>query len=1019
MAVGEPRFRRWLERGCRIAAFAGCASQPPRRSRSVGCRGLLAALGWLVFLVTGVGAAAASEPPREPIALGRTLRVLSGDLLEVEIVAAERMGQEAPRPWNFALPASAVTIPDAGRLVVTADDKPVAVTAVGMKRRALWAPLGGDTLRAGTWLYLRLGRELPADASVVVTNPDGTLWDAATTLRAVASATRENPAIHVNQVGYLPAEAKRAMIGYYLGSLGEMPLPAAKEFRVITAAGETVFEGRLKARPDRGYSYAPAPYQQVAEADFSALRTPGEYRVVVPGWGASLPFRIDDGVAMAFARTYALGIYHQRCGTTNALPFTRFVHGECHVAPAQVPSPAADFPAVWRILTASSKEGGAPGNGPILDGEAAQLYPFVHQGTVNITGGHHDAGDYGKYTTNSATFIHCLVFAVDALPGGDCDNLGLPESGDGIPDLLQEAKWEADFLARMQDDDGGFYFLVSPRDRAYEGDVLPDQGDPQVVWPKNTAATAAAVAALAQAGSSPHFQRAFPKEAADYLARAKKGWQFLQAALERYGPQGSYQRLTHYGDNHRHDDELAWAAAELFLATGDESYHRKFKQGCDPASDRIRRWGWWRMNECWGHAIRSYAFAARSGRIDAAKLDPALRAKCEAEIEAAGRDALRNSDESAYGTSFPAETKRMRGGGWYFSLDQAFDLAVASLLDYPRKNDPRPPFLDAYLANLNYEAGTNPVNISYVTGLGQRRAREVVQQFATNDRRLFPPTGLPLGNLQSGQPYLEPYRGELGALSFPEDGAASAPYPYYDRWTDTHNVSAEFVIVNQARALAGLVWLAARTEAARQPWRAAEGRITGLPEKIAVGKSTTARLVVPSGLDLSHADITWEAAGGQSGRGESFTFAPGAHGRQWVEAEAEWPDGRRVFAVAELDADNGRATVTVTAPQATASVAKGTQAVFRFQRTGKTTAPLTVQFALGGSATKWNDYRRPEGDMPVEIVIPAGSASVDMTIRAVPGELGTSTRDVRLTVKPDENYNVGTPREAKITVSGS
>jgi hypothetical protein len=41
----------------------------------------------------------------------------------------------------------------------------------------------------------------------------------------------------------------------------------------------------------------------------------------------------------------------------------------------------------------------------------------------------------------------------------------------------------------MQDDDGGFYFLVYPRDRAYENDVLPDHGDPQIVWPKNTAAT--------------------------------------------------------------------------------------------------------------------------------------------------------------------------------------------------------------------------------------------------------------------------------------------------------------------------------------------------------------------------------------------------------------------------------------------------------------------------------------------------------------------------------------------------
>ena len=127
-------------------------------------------------------------------------------------------------------------------------------------------------------------------------------------------------------------------------------------------------------------------------------------------------------------------------------------------------------------------------------------------------------------TRSTAPRSFTLVFAADALPGvGELDNLGLPESGDGKSDVLQEAKWEADFLAKMQDDDGGFYFLVYPRDREYESNVLPDQGDPQIVWPKNTAATAAAVAALAQASSSPLFKKQFPEAAAVYLAKAKKG----------------------------------------------------------------------------------------------------------------------------------------------------------------------------------------------------------------------------------------------------------------------------------------------------------------------------------------------------------------------------------------------------------------------------------------------------------------------------------------------------------------
>src|SRR4029077_19425168 len=134
---------------------------------------------------------------------------------------------------------------------------------------------------------------------------------------------------------------------------------------------------------------------------------------------------------------------------------------------------------------------------------------------------------YSKYTINSTALIHYLMFAVDSIAGvAQMDTLGTPESGDGIPDLLQEAKWESDFLSKMQDMDGGFYFLVYPKTREYESGVLPDHGDPQVVWPKNTAVTAAATAALAQCASSPQFKKHYPEVAAKYLKQAQLGWQF-------------------------------------------------------------------------------------------------------------------------------------------------------------------------------------------------------------------------------------------------------------------------------------------------------------------------------------------------------------------------------------------------------------------------------------------------------------------------------------------------------------
>ena len=81
-------------------------------------------------------------------------------------------------------------------------------------------------------------------------------------------------------------------------------LLAAKGYVIVDAqTGATRYQGTLTLRQDVGYLYSPTPYQNVYQADFSSFTTPGQYRVLVPGMGASLPFRIDEGIAMDFTRT--------------------------------------------------------------------------------------------------------------------------------------------------------------------------------------------------------------------------------------------------------------------------------------------------------------------------------------------------------------------------------------------------------------------------------------------------------------------------------------------------------------------------------------------------------------------------------------------------------------------------------------------------------------------------------------------------------------------------------------------
>jgi hypothetical protein len=835
------------------------------------------------------------NPLRLPEIGDSSLYVLSPTVLELTLVTTKQPDPAGVIDWNFTQGKS-LNLPPANAFVVRADGKEIAVSEVGFKRRALYAPLRRRDFRIGAHLYLKMASPLPDNANVEVLNPDASFWPVFRNFTAKTDPLRWSSAIHVNQTGYTIGLPKRAMAGYYLGTSGELSITG--KFSIIKAdSGKPVFTGDLRTRKEVGFNFP--TYERVVEADFSAFNIPGEYRLAIGGLGASFAFRIDEGTSMAFLRTYALGLYHQRCGASNALPFTRFTHDPCHIALADIPTPA--FKATEAILKhmASDQPPREREFGPKLASIETSLYPFVRQGKIDVSGGHHDAGDYSKYTINSAALIHHLVFAADSFPGaGDLDNLGLPESGDGKSDLLQEAKWEADFLAKLQDSDGGFYFLVYPREREYEDNVLPDKGDPQVVFPKNTSATGAAVAALAQIASSPRFKKQFPEAASMYLKKARLGWKFLETAQSKYGNDGAYQQITHYGHEFLHDDEIAWAAAELYLATGQKSFQERLLKNFDPTSRDTKRWTWWRLYEGYGCAIRSFAFGARSGRIEPNKLDPDFLQKCESEILAAGKEQARFSHESAYATSWPDPDKKFRNAGWYFSMDRAFDLAVAAQLDFPELMNPRTEFLDAVVGNMNYEGGCNPVNVTYLTGLGWKRQHEIVHQYAMNDWRDLPPSGIPLGNIQGGFMFQHHYQKELGEVTHPPDGAEENPYPFYDRWGDSFNTATEFVVVNQARGLATLAWLVG--QATNHPALSEKPAQTTLQLRVTQGTNGQASIQIAAPLQrsLAQARIVCEVEGenarfaDRSGKCDFANIQPGAH---WVEVESQWPDGYRLY----------------------------------------------------------------------------------------------------------------------------
>jgi hypothetical protein len=545
----------------------------------------------------------------------------------------------------------------------------------------------------------------------------------------------------------------------------------------------------------------------------------------------------------------------------------------------------------------------------MLTNPATQLYPFVNKGPLDVSGGHFEAGDYNRVTYNSAQMIHVMVFALDSLPGvAALDNLGIPESGDGISDVMQEIKWEADFLAKLQDADGGFYYSVYPIGREYETDVLPENGDPQVVWPKNTACTAAAVAALAQCASSPHFKAVYPQAASNYWTKAQLGWKFLTNAATKFGAAGAYQKIQQFGDDFTDVDERAWAACEMYLATGNTQYQQKFFQLLpDPTDPGTFYWGWWRMFACYGNAVRDYAMAVRSGRLQQSQVDSNYMAKCITTITNCGNDNLLWSQDSAYGSSFPLESKYVLGAGWYFSPEQAFDIVVA------QQFNPNPAYVDAIIRNLNFEGGCNPINMTYITGLGWKRQTQIVDQFSENFFTALPKDGIPISNIQQGFVWTFEYGWTLSPLVFPSDGAQT-PYPMYDRWCDFFNVTTEASTTDTTRNFVTAAWLAAQTSLATQKWTWTNATIVPPAQPMFSGHAVNITLKVAD-TNLSNARITWEALGqSPSFGGLSYSFVPPSNGVYWIEAEVQWLDGRRAFATNSL-AVNTNSLPALTHPQ--------------------------------------------------------------------------------------------------------
>lgn len=480
------------------------------------------------------------------------------------------------------------------------------------------------------------------------------------------------PAIAVDQVGFPQSWSKQALVV----SSEPGTLPATAEI-VEVDTGKTAFTAAVEpARRD------PATGDWLRLIRFSGLRQPGRYRVAIgplrspsfavggaPGEGAS-----DGGVYVSLERLLLRSFYLQRCGVALQDATTAIHHEACHRGDGRLPA--------------------ATGEGPAWD----------------ATGGWHDAGDYGKYVATTAVSIGRILDAAERDPARfRFDDLGIPESGNGIPDVIDEMKVGLDWMLKMQRADGAVYRKIGGK--RWPPKIVPEKDD-QVRYVYGVTSPETAKAAAAWALAARLYRGWYPKAASQYLAAARKAWQWLEHEPTQVfdwregdddgsGPYRSSKVDTEASLLSDSDDRL-WAATELAITTGEPAWLPIVRKLAEAAPVNIFEWK--------DASVLALSYLLWHPLF---RGDRALAQRVEERLVARARVALANAAASGYSIA----NARFVWGSNKMTAEEGALLCTAYAITR------RAELLEAARQQLHYVLGQNHFATSFVTGAGERRVR--------------------------------------------------------------------------------------------------------------------------------------------------------------------------------------------------------------------------------------------------------------------------------------------------------
>lgn len=545
----------------------------------------------------------------------------------------------------------------------------------------------------------------------------------AMTIIGIGGCNSDPPLIHdnfkFNQLGFHPNGEKIAVI----------PAGQTQEFRLIAEDGKEVYKAQLGAPQQWPYSG-----EQVQIADFSAYTGRGKFQLQTGSLSPSLPFSIEPGIYRDLNIAALKAFYYNR----------------------SVIDLEPKHAGRW------ARAGGHPDTKVIVHSSAAS--ESRPEGSIIASpGGWYDAGDYNKYIVNSGISVYTLLAAYEHFPAYyKALDLNIPESGNAIPDILNEALFNVRWMLTMQDPaDGGVYHKLTTK--KFDGHIMPHEADAdRYVVQKSTGAALNFAAVMAVCHRI--FTDIDQSLSAECLRAANAAWNWaLQNPKAIYVQPDDILTGVYVYEHEDFKDEFAWAGTELFIATGDGRYIEGIDFTALPVG--IPSWDW----------VSPLAWISLAQHAEAVK-DKIPTELIREKIQGVA-DLLKNEySRSAYRIpmgAFPEPAmigRQVQDFAWG-SNSAAANQGMMLIQAYRLQGDRS--YLNAAAANLDYILGRNPLGLSYVTGWGTNSPRHIHHRPSEADGIDDPVPGFLAGGPQSEQQDAEyckeagaHYRSKLPALSY-------------------------------------------------------------------------------------------------------------------------------------------------------------------------------------------------------------------------------------------------------------